>query len=90
MNKKEFLSAFFQTMNEEGVDYFVYGSYLALPEDTGGSDIDMVVEEKDFAKVSRILDSLTRNSGVSKVSYYANANAKFCHSQDKTLANDFE
>ena len=77
MNKKVFLSAFFQTMNEEGVDYFVYGSYLALPEDTGGSDIDMVVEEKDFAKVSRILDSLTRNSGVSKVSYYANANAKF-------------
>ena len=77
MNKKDFLSAFFQTMNEEGVDYFVYGSYLALPEDTGGSDIDMVVEENDFPKVSRILDSLTRNNRVSKVSYYANANAKF-------------
>lgn len=77
MNKKDFLSAFFQTMNEEGVDYFVYGSYLALPEDTGGSDIDMVVEENDFPKVSRILDGLTRNNRVSKVSYYANANAKF-------------
>ena len=77
MNKKEFLSTFFQTMNEEGVDYFVYGSYLALPDDTGGSDIDMVVREKDFPKVSKILDTLTRDSCVSKVSYYANANAKF-------------
>lgn len=77
MNKRDFLSAFFQTMNEEGVDYFVYGSYLALPEDTGGSDIDMIVEENDFPKVSRILDGLTRKNRVSKVSYYANANAKF-------------
>lgn len=24
MNKRDFLSTFFQTMNEEGVDYFVY------------------------------------------------------------------
>lgn len=38
MNKKEFLSTFFQTMNDEGVDYFVYGSYLALPDDTGAID----------------------------------------------------
>ena len=73
MIKKEFLSTFFQTMNDEGGGYFVYGSYLALPDDTGGSDIGMMVEEKDFSKVSRILDSLTRNSCVSKVNYYANA-----------------
>lgn len=77
MNKKIFLSSFFTKLYNEEVDYFVYGSYLSLPYDTGGSDIDMVVSEIDFHKVENILDELTNNTGVSLVSYYANANAKF-------------
>lgn len=77
MNKKEFLTAFFSRMNGEGIDYFVYGSYLALPDDTGGSDIDMVVAEQDFPKVREILRTLTNGTGASLVSGYANANAKF-------------
>lgn len=70
MNKKEFLSTFFQTMNEEGVDYFVYGPYLALPDDTGGSDIDMIVEEKDFPKELQIVARIMRNNCLSKVKFY--------------------
>ena len=77
MNKKEFLTSFFSRLNGEGVDYFVYGSYLSLPDDTGGSDIDMVVSEQDFPKVRSVFRSLTEGTDVSLVSFYANANAKF-------------
>lgn len=85
MNKKDFLSAFFQTMNEEGVDYFVYGSYLALPDDTGGSDIDMIVEEKDFPRVAIILNSLLQDGDPVIASYYSNYNTKFY----RLLSNNF-
>lgn len=77
MNKKEFLTSFFSRLNGEEVDYFVYGSYLSLPDDTGGSDIDMVVSEQDFPKVRSVIRSLTEGTGVSLVSFYTNANAKF-------------
>ncbi len=77
MNKKEFLTSFFSRMNEERIDYFVYGSYLSLPDDTGGSDIDMIVSESDFPKVRKIIKYITDGTGVSLVSFYANANAKF-------------
>lgn len=77
MRKKIFISSFFSKMNENEVDYFVYGSYLSLPDDTGGSDIDLIVSEKDFHKVENIFDELTNKTGVSLESYYANANAKF-------------
>lgn len=77
MNKKTFLSLFFSKLNTEAVDYFVYGSYLSLPNDTGGSDIDILVSEVDFPKVESIFNTLINNTGVSLVSFYTNANAKF-------------
>ena len=75
MTKKEFLTQFFSSLKKEKINYFIYGSYLALPEDTGGSDIDMVVAESDIKKVEAILEKLTKDFSVCRVSYYANANA---------------
>lgn len=77
MDKKTFLTIFFQELNKNEVDYFVYGSYLALPDDTGGSDIDMVVAEKDFPMFKSVLEDITQKACACKASYYANANAKF-------------
>lgn len=77
MDKKTFLTRFFQELNKNEVDYFVYGSYLALPDDTGGSDIDMIVAEKDFLLFKSILEDLIQKACACKASYYANANAKF-------------
>ncbi len=75
--KKEFLSALFQSLNNQNVDYFVLGSYKDLPDDTGGSDIDLVVNYHDMEKVQMILNGLILKYPVKLVSYYTNANTKF-------------
>lgn len=79
MIKEHFLRTFFDSLNKENIDYFVYGSYQNLPVDTGGSDIDMVVDEKDMAKVEQIISNLTQHICICLASFYknANANAKF-------------
>lgn len=75
ITKQQFLTTFFDQLNEIGVDYFVYGEYRQLPVDTGGSDIDMVVNGKDFDKTTALLLSLAQKSKVIIASKYANANA---------------
>lgn len=75
MTKEQFLTLFFSQLNENGVDYFVYGEYRYLPRDTGGSDIDIVIADKDFKKTIQILKKSILNNGVVLVSSYANANA---------------
>lgn len=75
MTKSEFLTTFFAMLNHGKIDYFVYGEYQSLPNDTGVSDIDMVVEENDVEKVKLILRNLTAKSSVCLASFYANANA---------------
>lgn len=75
--KKYFLSSLFQSLNNQNVDYFVFGSYKDLPYDTGGSDIDLVVNYHDMDKVQMILNGLILEYPVKLVSYYTNSNTKF-------------
>lgn len=77
MTKAEFLTRFFYTLNERNIDYFVYGSYQYLPVDTGGSDIDMIVAERDMDGVRDVLRNIISGKGIYLVSCYANANANF-------------
>lgn len=77
MNKEVFLSTFFDRLNHEAVGYFVFGSYLSLPKDTSGSDIDLIVDEADLNVVEKILAEITNHACGCRVSYYTNANTKF-------------
>lgn len=77
MTKKQFLTSFFDNLNKANLDYFVYGEYKYLPKDTGGSDIDIVIFEKDMSIYEQVIKKLLNNTGVYLASFYANANAKF-------------
>lgn len=77
MTKEEFLTTFFTQLNNSETDYFVFGEYRHLPQDTGGSDIDMIVDRKDFHKAINILKTLAKNYNVVLASSYANANGLF-------------
>lgn len=77
MTKEYFLSSFFDNLNHSNIDYFVYGSYKSLPQDTGGSDIDIVVAEKDITQTDTILKFLVQSKKVFLVSYYTNSTTKF-------------
>ena len=62
MKKSEFLQDFFSVLNDS-LDYFVYGYYKNLPQDTGMSDIDIIIDpscEKKFLKLFK--DFMTNHS----------------------------
>lgn len=75
MKKKDFLSAFFNSLNSNEICYFIYGDYRNLPTDTAGGDIDIYVAEKYYGKFEKLLHDLTKNASISQVSSFANANA---------------
>ncbi len=77
MTKCSFLTTFFETLNREDVDYFVLGTYKNLPQDTGGSDIDIVVSENQVQIVEQTLRKLYGKSELKLVSYYENFNTLF-------------
>lgn len=60
MSKQEqrFLKRFFDFLNEEHVDYAVIRNYESLPETVPGTDIDLVIAEKDFRRIAPKLDEL--------------------------------
>lgn len=70
MTKKEFLTLFFDILNKQNIDYFVYGTYEELPEDTGGSDIDIVIAEEDKDKFVYSFESLIQSSTSFVASYF--------------------
>lgn len=77
MNKEQFLKTLFTHLNESNIKYFVFGSYQSLPESTGGSDIDMVIDECDFILAEKILENIINNSEIILASYYTNSSTKF-------------
>lgn len=77
MQKKEFLTTLFEELNRENVDYFVYGEYRTLPVDTGGSDIDIIIEYKDLQQVKKIIKQLCEDNGIILASFYTNATSLF-------------
>lgn len=68
--KKRFLEKIFSLLNQRNIDYFVYGEYDHLPDNNGGSDIDMIISPEDFAQGISILRGVSLDLGVNVVSYY--------------------
>ena len=76
-NKSDFLKLLFQNLNKNEVNYFVIGEYGALPESTGSSDLDVVVEQKHLQSFLEILKSLLSQLNINVVSFYTNNNSVF-------------
>lgn len=77
MTKQQFLYAFFSALKVNNLSYFVLGSYKSLPEDTNGSDIDVVLSTQDIRLYERILHNLLCEGELTLASYYTNFNTKF-------------
>ena len=77
MTKEVFLMSLFTELNTNKVDYFVYGAYKSLPIDTNGSDIDMVVAEKDICIFEKVLKAISIINNVFLASFYTNSTTKF-------------
>lgn len=75
--KRDFLFEYYNTLNMQGVFYFVYGEYENLPNGNGSSDIDMIISPSDFNLGISILNSIARNDNVDVVSYYYGPNSCF-------------
>lgn len=74
VSKEYFLSQLFAEFNQTQIDYFVIGEYQALPVDTNGSDIDIVVSEATHTKLVGVLSSCARKDITILASYYYNGN----------------
>lgn len=77
ITKHTFLQLFFEQLNKKRIFYFVYGSYFSLPIDTGGSDIDIVVEEGKIDQTEKILLEIAKSGNVSLASKYNNTTTRF-------------
>ena len=70
MTKKDFLTLFFETLNSQNINYFVYGNYNELPADTGGSDIDIVIAECERKRFLTVFDKLMESTSAFVASYF--------------------
>lgn len=76
ISKGTFISRLFSELEILGVDYFVMGEYKYLPEDTYGSDIDIVVVGVEPVWLRHQTATFAKNNGVILASYYRNPNAE--------------
>lgn len=74
--KKEFLSQLFSMFEQDRLDYFVIGEYQSLPDDTDGSDVDMVVSSSDAIALQNLMLTHALKEGLVLVSYYKNDDVK--------------
>lgn len=77
VEKTSFLFSLFNNLGSAKIDYFVLGSYHGLPNDSGDSDIDIVVREENISKIEYIFQELSDSFNVILASYYENYNTKF-------------
>jgi hypothetical protein len=62
--ERNFLETFFQTLNEQEIQYSVIRNYETLPETVAGTDIDIVIKQEDYTVVTKAL-----KKAVPKVGY---------------------
>lgn len=77
MKKEWFIKLLFESFFQNNIDYFVYGEYSALPENTGGSDIDIIIDDKDLKQVKRIIEKIYKSNGIILGSFYTNPTSLF-------------
>lgn len=79
MKDNIFLIELFNALNVSGISYSVLRNYLSLPNNCGGSDLDIWVAEKDVDKCLLILKEVSEKSKSSLVSYTPGKYcSKFC------------
>ena len=72
ISKEQFLRQLFVYFGSKQFDYFVMGEYLALPIDTDGSDIDILVSSADADALQIVMMNTVASSGLVLASYYKN------------------
>ena len=72
VTKEEFLRQLFGRFESEHLDYFVMGEYLALPVDTDGSDIDILVSSSDADTLQILMMEIATDNGLVLASNYKN------------------
>lgn len=66
-----FLKDFFNSLNNNNVKYCVLRNYQLLPESTGGSDLDILINKKDSKKFIEIVSKTSQNHGGDIISFIA-------------------
>lgn len=75
ITKQLFLTQLFDALAANNICYFVYGEYKSLPKDTGNSDLDIMVESKDYKSMCSSIMSLAKENDVILASYYSQSNS---------------
>ena len=80
MDKKlNILVDFFYRLDKNNIHYLVLRNYAKLPESTSGSDLDIVINEKDKASFFKLLQSMIRQREIDLVSYVPDKRCpKYC------------
>lgn len=72
-------AALFQHLRENGIRYVVLRNYYPLPDDLGGSDLDLWIHSGDAEAFSHVLRELMSEEKAALVSYIPDAHcAKWC------------
>ena len=58
-----FLSQFFNTLNTQDIQYSVLRNYQQLPQSTGGSDLDILINKKDATHFISIISEISNKYG---------------------------
>jgi len=61
--EERFLAAFFDFLNSEAVEYSVIRNYETLPQTVLGTDIDLVIRQKEFKRVCRRFHDVAAGAG---------------------------
>lgn len=85
MFKENFLIDLFAGLSNKGIQYFVFGEYQYLPHDTGGSDIDILIEkEENKQDVDKLVRLLTSDNNICIASFFYNSYALYYRIQTCT------
>ena len=53
-----FLPQFFNTLNKQNIQYCVLRNYQQLPESTGGSDLDILINKRDALNFITLINEI--------------------------------
>ena len=74
-----FLQQFFNTLNSQNIQYCVLRNYQSLPESTGGSDLDILINKKDVTKFMFLLETFIETSKLHLISVISDKQCpKYC------------
>lgn len=84
INNNYFTIELFKSLNDRNIKYCVLRNYESLPNNTGGSDLDLWVSSQDIKKVSEILRETSIVTNCKIVSFIPSKHSpKFCFQNSK-------